>query len=54
MEKLWLNNIEFKKVFVLGMIINYSTFTTSDKADLGSAGEQPNRNNLTDWNGQGE
>ena len=26
----------------------------SDEAKLGSAGEQPNRYNLTDWNGHGE
>ena len=32
----------------------YTNFVKSDKAELGSAGEQPNRNNLTDWNGQGE
>ena len=32
----------------------YTNFVRSDEAELGSAGEQPNRNNLTDWNGQGE
>ena len=32
----------------------YTNFVKSGKAELGSAGEQPNRNNLTDWNGQGE
>jgi hypothetical protein len=29
------------------------TFVKSSEAELGSAEEQPNRNNLTDWNGQG-
>lgn len=31
----------------------YFTFNLSFKADLGSAGEQPNRNNMTDWNSIG-
>jgi hypothetical protein len=26
----------------------------SDEEEAGNAGEQPARNNLTDWNGQGE
>lgn len=35
------------------MIKNLFIFITSDQAEVGSAEEQPTRNNLTDWNGRG-
>lgn len=35
------------------MIKNMYIFITSDERESGSAEEQPARNNLTDWNGQG-
>ena len=35
----------YKKVLPLSL---------SDEADTGSGGDQPARNNLTDWNGKGE
>jgi len=33
---------------------NVVSLPLSDEEEAGNAGEQPNRNNLTDWNGQGE
>ena len=35
------------------MINNMCIFITSDERESGSAEEQPARNNLIDWNGQG-
>lgn len=35
------------------MINKKNIFITSDEAESGSAEEQPARNNLIDWNGQG-
>ncbi|MEK6481922.1 hypothetical protein WJR50_30555 [Catalinimonas sp. 4WD22] len=32
---------------------NFVPLSVSDEAEAGPAGEQPARNNLTDWNGQG-
>ena len=34
-------------------ISEFLNFIKSDEGELGSAGEQPNRNSQTDWNGQG-
>ena len=38
---------------MIGMINKLHIFIMSDEADSGSAEEQPDRNNLTDWNGRG-